>query len=198
MVEVERAFEAQVLTKSAEHYKAWMNQRIATLVRAAKNQDDPDTYTIQGAIAEAMAMFESRMTYERQKFQDWHAIAEQARVEARQRSPEVRHFVAQHFAQKFGLPEEVVADIAHPNRHITAFEQRAQELADIAKSMGKERKKSANDRRQNANRELQRTTVRTSSTGRRPGGKAREWKDLGEQDRKEAGAEVLRMFHSRN
>jgi hypothetical protein len=192
--DVRLAFEREVLSKSTEYYNAALFERLAGVVRAAKNYDDPDTYAIRAAMAEAIAVFESKFKYEQQKRQDWQAIADQARAQARQNDPAVRDFVARHFAQQYGLPEEVVADIADPHRHITSFEQRAQELALTAKKLGSERKKQARDRRQDANRALQRTTVRTSTTGRTPGGKARDWKDLDAQTRRAAGAAVLSTF----
>jgi hypothetical protein len=197
LAEVRRAFERDVLTKSEEYYRAELTKRLAAVQRAARNQDDPDTYAIQAGIAEAFAVYESRSQYERQKADDWGAIAEQARLEARQNTPEARDYVARHFAAQFGLPEEVVADIADPRRHITAFEHRAQELADMATKLSADRQQSTQKRRQQANRELQRTTTRTSSTGKSTGGKPRDWKDLDDEHRREAGAALLGLMHSR-
>jgi hypothetical protein len=191
--DVERAFEAEVLSKSANHYTAELNRRLATVVREAKNQDNPDAYVIQNAIAVANLIFEARREYEATKAQEWGAVAEQARREAALTVPELREYHARQLMRTYNLPEEALADLTHPNRHIQNFEHRAKELQSLAQTLGTERQKQKLEKQKAANRELQRNPVRTSPTGKLPAGKPREWKDLSDSQRAEAGAAWLHM-----
>jgi hypothetical protein len=180
---VDQQFEAEVLSKSRNHFNAQLNQRIANIVKASRNQDDPDQFVIQHVIAEANAVFAKKEEWEAEQANSaaWAQRVQDARLAARQSVPEAREYVARALAAKYGLPEGAVADIAHPNRHMTNFEQRAQELAGLVAARVADGKKTAQTKRQDANRRLQEQPIRTSSTGRQPGGKPPQYTDAPEE-----------------
>lgn len=190
---VTRQYETEVLTTSRNHYAAQLNQRVAGIVRAAKNQDDPDAYITQQTIAAAHAVFDARTEWEAKQAQDWDQHAVDAALEARKRVPELRDLYARRLATELNLPEQAVADIAHANRDIDHFRQRAEELVGLAKALGTERKKSNQKKRTDANRELQEAPIRTSSTGRQPGGKVPAYKGTADE-----GMRILSLMHTGN
>lgn len=193
VAQVEEAFEREVLAESQRYFMdAELTKRIQSVVRNAKNADNPDAYIIQNAIAVANLIFEGRTKYEREKAQEWREHAERAKADAIKHVPELRAFYAQDLARQYGLPPEAINDINHPRRDIDNFEDRAKELVDIANSLGKKQKQSDTERRQQAHQAQMAKKVGTPSTGRKAGGKVREYTGAPEE-----GLPILKSLSSR-
>ncbi len=168
---VTRQFEETVLARSAEHYDAELAERIATIVRLSRNQDNPDQFIIQQSMLATRTVMAYRQQWEAEQAANWDQRAFEAAAQARMNVPELRALYARDLAEQYNLPETAIADIAHGSRHIENFDQRAQELAALAKTLGNERKKTAQQKRQQANARLREQPIRTSASARPAGGK---------------------------
>lgn len=190
---VDQQFETEVLSKSEHHYTAQLSQRTANILRAARNEDNPDQYILAHFLKEAKAVSAAQREWEDQQATSevWAQRVQAARLAARQNVPEARDYVARVLAAKYGLPEAAVAQINHPNRHMTHFEERAQELAGLVAARVADGKKTAQDKRQAANKKLQEQPIRTSSTGRQAGGKPPSYKGVAEE-----GLPILKLLRS--
>lgn len=168
-------FQQTVLKDSANHYDSILRERIDTITKIARTQDDPDAFIATQSLLAMNTVMKYRREYESEQANAWDARAEQAKDEARGRVPELRALYARDLAQHYGLPEAAIADIAHGSRHIQNFDHRAQELVEIARTLGDERKRTATSKRTAANTALREQPVRTATTGRSTSAKPRDY-----------------------
>jgi hypothetical protein len=187
---VTQQFESTVLSQSAQHYRAQLNQRLAGIVRASRNQDNPDQFIIEQAALAADTVAKAQRTWEAEQAADWDQRAVDAALEARKHVPELRQYFAEELARELGLPPAAAADIAAPQRHIEHFRQRAEELVGLAKVATSERSKAKDQQRKTANQQLREQPIRTSPSGRAPGGKVPTYKGTAEE-----GSRILALFH---
>jgi hypothetical protein len=187
---IDARFQQEVLSKSYAHYSNELNTRVAAIVRASRNTDNPDAFIIQKVADATNTVNKARQEWEAAQAADWHGAAMQAAANIRGSVPELRQYAAIVLARRYNLPEAAIADIAHPRRHIDDFDTRAQELAGIAQFAGQERKRSAQQKRASANAALRAAPIRTSATGKPKGGRVPAYRGTAEE-----GSRIMALFH---